>query len=101
MKIIDNGPGNPNNQFQEATDYDGYIGIEIRGQSSQMFPKKSYSIELRTSEGDETSAALLGMPKEEDWVLYAPLLGQDDASKCPYILPGQQDGRLAAQEPLL
>lgn len=72
MKVIDNGPGNPNNQFQEATDYDGYIGIEIRGQSSQMFPKKSYSIELRTSEGDETSAALLGMPKEEDWVLYAP-----------------------------
>lgn len=72
MKIIDNGPGNPNNQFQEATDYDGYIGIEIRGQSSQMFPKKSYSIELRNSEGDDTSAALLGMPEEEDWVLYAP-----------------------------
>jgi hypothetical protein len=72
LKIIDNGPGILNNQFQQATDYDGNIGIEIRGQSSQMFPKKSYSIELRTREGADTTASLLGMPAEEDWVLYAP-----------------------------
>jgi len=72
MKIVDNGPGNLNNQFQEGTDYDGFIGIEVRGQSSQMFPKKSYSIELRASDGTDTSASLLGMPEEEDWVLYAP-----------------------------
>lgn len=72
MKIIDNGPGKLNNQYQEGTDYDGFIGIEIRGQSSQMFPKKSYSVELRTSEGADTVASLLGMPDEEDWVLYAP-----------------------------
>jgi len=72
LKVIDNGPGIMNNQFQQATDYDGNIGIEIRGQSSQMFPKKSYSIELRTKEGADTTASLLGMPAEEDWVLYAP-----------------------------
>jgi len=72
LKVIDNGPGRMNNQFQQATDYDGNIGIEIRGQSSQMFPKKSYSIELRTKEGADTSASMLGMPAEEDWVLYAP-----------------------------
>lgn len=72
MKVIDNGPGELNNQYQEGTDYDGFIGIEIRGQSSQMFPKKSYSLELRTSEGADTTASLLGMPDEEDWVLYAP-----------------------------
>jgi hypothetical protein len=72
MKIIDSGPGNLNNQFQESTDYEGFIGIEIRGKSSQMFPKKSYSLELRTSAGADTVASLLGMPDEEDWVLYAP-----------------------------
>ena len=42
LKVIDNGPGMLNDQFQQATDYDGNIGIKIRGQSSQMFPKKNY-----------------------------------------------------------
>jgi hypothetical protein len=72
LKVIDNEPGSMNNQFQNGTDYEGNMGIEIRGQSSQMFPKKSYSIELRSENGSDTSAALLGMPSEDDWVLYAP-----------------------------
>jgi len=72
LKVIDNGSGTGNNQFQNGTDYDGNMGIKVRGQSSQMFPKKSYSIELRTLSGADTSVSLLGMPAEEDWVLYAP-----------------------------
>jgi hypothetical protein len=72
MKVIDNGPGAMNNKFQQGTDYDGNMGIEVRGQSSQMFPKKSYSLELRTKAGADATASLLGMPAEEDWVLYAP-----------------------------
>jgi hypothetical protein len=46
--------------------YRGRIGIERRGQSSQMFPKKSYAVELARD------ARLLGMPADDDWVLYAP-----------------------------
>ena len=72
LKVIDNGPGKMNDQLQQGTDYDGNMGIEIRGQSSQMFPKKSYTLELRTRAGTDTAASLLGMPAEEDWVLYAP-----------------------------
>ncbi len=72
LKVINNGPGQLNNIYQEGTDYDGYIGIEIRGQSSQMFPKKSYSFETRDSAGNDVDATLLGMPEEEDWILYAP-----------------------------
>ena len=72
LKVIDNGPGKMNDQFQQGTDYDGNMGIEIRGQSSQMFPKKCYTLELRTIAGADTAASLLGMPAEEDWVLYAP-----------------------------
>jgi hypothetical protein len=40
-------------------------GVELRGQSSQTFAKKSYAVELRDDAG------LLGMPAEDDWVLGA------------------------------
>ena len=52
--------------------YRGRIGIERRGQSSQRFPKKSWSVELRDRNGDNRDVALLGMPADDDWVLYAP-----------------------------
>ena len=41
------------------------VGIELRGQSSQAFPKKPYAIE------SERRIRLLGMPRERDWVLNA------------------------------
>ncbi len=72
MKVIDNGSGQLNDPLGPGTDYDGYIGIEIRGQSSQMFPKKSFAFETRDEAGNNLDASLLGMPEEQDWVLYAP-----------------------------
>ncbi len=72
MGIIDNGPGKRNNLTDTFTQYKGKIGIEIRGQSSQMFPMKSYSLELRDAAGKTVDKPLFGMPKESDWVLYAP-----------------------------
>lgn len=72
MKIIDNGTGELNHSTDSAKDYAGHIGIEIRGQSSQMFPKKSYAVETRDSLGDNLNVSLLGMPTENDWVLYGP-----------------------------
>jgi hypothetical protein len=52
--------------------YHGRIGIEVRGQSSQQFPKKSYAIELREATGEDRRLPLLGMPADDDWVLYGP-----------------------------
>ncbi len=72
MGIIDNGNGVRNNLTDTFNNYDGKIAIEIRGSSSQMFPKKQYGIELRNSLGEGINAPLLGMPAEEDWVLFAP-----------------------------
>lgn len=72
MGVIDNGPGQRNNLTDPFNNYSGKIGIEIRGSSSQMFPKKQYGIELRDALGNGISAPLLGMPPEEDWVLFAP-----------------------------
>jgi hypothetical protein len=72
MGIIDNGPGKRNNLTDTFTQYNGKIGIEIRGHSSQMFPMQSYSLELRDAAGKSVDKSLFGMPKESDWVLYAP-----------------------------
>ena len=72
MGIIDNGEGNINHVNDPFNNYDGKIGIEIRGSSSQMFPKKQYAVELWTATGQDTVAALLGMPVEADWILSAP-----------------------------
>jgi hypothetical protein len=72
MGIIDNGVGVRNNLSDPFNNYNGKIGIEIRGSSSQSFPKKQYGVELRNDAGAGISAPLLGMPAEEDWVLFAP-----------------------------
>jgi spore coat protein CotH len=49
------------------------IGIEIRGSSSQMFPKKSYGFETKTEDySDDLDVSIGGFPEEEDWILYGP-----------------------------
>ena len=51
-------------------DYDGRIGIEIRGSSSQMVSKKPYGLTtLQADNVTNNNVSLLGMPKENDWVL--------------------------------
>ncbi|HKR06100.1 MAG TPA: CotH kinase family protein, partial [Bacteroidia bacterium] len=72
LGIIDNGPGIRNYMTDPFNNYNGYIGIETRGHSSQSFPQKQYSFETRDSSGNDLNASLLGMPAEHDWILYAP-----------------------------
>lgn len=71
MGIIYNGPGAMNNLSDPPNEYNGTIGIETRGSSSQLFPKKSYGLETRTPTGADTNVSLLGMPSENDWILSA------------------------------
>ncbi len=72
MGIINNL--NASNSLTDAfTDYDGFIGIEYRGSSSQaLFDKKSFGIETWDEAGQDLDTAILGFPSEEDWVLYGP-----------------------------
>ena len=56
----------------QAGDYDGAIGIKLRGNSSLSFNQKKYTIELRDEKGDEKDFPLLGMPAHSQWVLLAP-----------------------------
>ena len=71
MGIIDNSSG-LNHINDPFTDYNGAITIELRGNSSQGQPKKPYRIETVDSLGENNNVSLLGMPEENDWVLYAP-----------------------------
>ncbi len=52
--------------------YEGIIGIEIRGESSQYFEKKSYGFETWDEQYNDIDVPLLGFPEEEDWILYGP-----------------------------
>lgn len=71
MKVIDQAGGR--NFFDDTTyTYNGFIGVEIRGNTSQMFPKKSYTVETRLSTGENNNVSLLGMPVENDWVFHGP-----------------------------
>ena len=59
--------------IEENTEINYKIGIETRGSSSQMFPKKSYGFETRSSDwSDDIDVELGGFPEEEDWILYGP-----------------------------
>jgi hypothetical protein len=70
LGIIDNA--GLNNLGDAYTGYDGVIGIEIRGASSQGFPKNNFGFETRLSNGENNNVSLLGMPSENDWVLHGP-----------------------------
>ncbi len=82
MKIIDNGEGELNyadtvNHPGQRIDYDGYAAIKYRGNSSfDASDKKPYSIKLIDKPleegGEKLKAKLLGMGKDNDWVLLAP-----------------------------
>ena len=50
--------------------YDGRIGIELRGSSSQALDKKPYGFTTLLEDDDSNNnVSLLGMPSENDWVL--------------------------------
>lgn len=48
------------------------IMADIRGSSSQMFPKKMFGFHLVYENENNRDEALLGMPADHNWILYAP-----------------------------
>ena len=74
MAVISNGYNVMNHVADPPNAYSGKIGIEKRGSYSQMIfvQQKSYSLETRDSLGNNNNVSLLGMPKDNDWVLYGP-----------------------------
>ena len=69
MKVLD---GKMNNVADSAkgTRYD--IGIKVRGQSSALFPKPGYGVEVRDEKGEGLDVSLFGLPPSDDWVFHGP-----------------------------
>lgn len=47
-------------------------GVHLRGQSSAMFEKAPYRLEIRGNHDEDADYPLLGMPADADWVLRGP-----------------------------
>ena len=71
MGIIDNKNG-INSVEDNFNNYDGKITIEKRGNSSQEQEKPPYRFETVNNQGENNNVELLGLPEENDWILYAP-----------------------------
>jgi hypothetical protein len=69
LKVISNPNGQINNITDTPTAYNGKIGIEVRGASSQGYPQRPYAFETQDDSGINVDVALLGLPEESDWVL--------------------------------
>jgi len=74
MKIIKRPDGSRNYLSDQNTtaylNYNGRIGIEIRGSSSQELPKKGYGLTtLKVDNVSNNNVSILGMPSENDWIL--------------------------------
>jgi len=88
MKIIQR-PNGDRNFVSDASNeaflnYSGTIGIETRGSSSQELLKKPYGIDTLEDDGIENdNVQLLGMPKENDWILNS--FAFDDSMMRDYI----------------
>ncbi|MEX1132338.1 MAG: CotH kinase family protein, partial [Flavobacteriales bacterium] len=71
MSIIHNGPAALNDASDAPNVYNGNIGIQRRGNFSNILPQKPYNVETRFADGTNLNVSLLGMPSENDWILRA------------------------------
>jgi len=73
LKIIYHSDGSRNFMTDQDTDeflnYNARIKIELRGSTSQLLEKKQYGWTTYDADGAKQKVSLLGMPKENDWIL--------------------------------
>lgn len=83
LQIIDNGVGQRNYLTNPPNNYDGWIDIELRGSASLNYPKQQYRFETQDSQRNNLNVSLMGLPEENDWILYGPY---DDQSLIRNVL---------------
>jgi len=74
MRVFETGVEDLTTVVTELADLDAPIGIEVRGFTSQEFPKKQYGFETWDEAEEDRDMSLLGMPADSDWVLAAPFM---------------------------
>jgi len=73
------------------TVFRGAIGIRVRGQASRRHPKRQYAVETRRA------ARLLGLPREDDWVLSAGWLDKSLMRNALGFAAARRLGRYASR----
>ncbi len=58
--------------FANAPVMSSALSLRIRGNSSSLFPKKGYSLNLADAAGGENAESLLDMPASDEWALISP-----------------------------
>ena len=59
-------------KITDAPDFAGRAGIKKRGRSTESQAKPQYGFEVWDENNRDRDAAILGLPADSDWVLYAP-----------------------------
>ncbi len=71
ITIIDHNQGE-RTWLAGDVDLQSRIQTNIRGSSSQQFPKKQYAVRLVDGDDENRNEEVLGMPSENNWILHAP-----------------------------
>ena len=95
--IIYDTTGGVNSINDPLNYYSSKLGIETRGNSTQGFDKKTYSIELRTAANEDTSVNLFGMGGEEDWILHAMVIDKSQLRIPMSFYLAQRMGQYASE----
>jgi hypothetical protein len=70
LKVIEDHDGSLKDLAARPVAAQSAIGIEIRGATSVVLPKKSYDIELQDERGGDRKLPLAGLPSDSDWALH-------------------------------
>ena len=95
--IIYDTTGGVNSINDPLNYHSSHLGIETRGNSTQGFDKKTYSIELRTAANEDTSVNLFGMGGEEDWILHAMVIDKSQLRIPMSFYLAQRMGQYASE----
>lgn len=71
MSMIHYGPDALNSSDDTPNIYNGHIGVQRRGNFSNILPQKPYNVETRFADSTNLNVSLFGMPSENDWILRA------------------------------
>ena len=72
LTVVDGGEGE--NCLTDAPALRTGVLLRYRGNSSLHFDKKPFRLKLVDGEGESVSCEMLGMPKEDEWILNGPFL---------------------------
>ena len=96
ISIISNS-GSVRNNINDDPVFDWYCGIEIRGESSQGFEKRSYGIEIWDEFGNDMDTTFLEFPSEEDFILYGPYSDKTQMNNVLAMHIGNKMGRYSSR----